>query len=111
MDTSKYKKKCPLCGTEIEPKRHTTGTARFLGGVISLSGATIGFCLGGPIGAAAGAALGYVGGRETAKSMENDYDPSQWFKFKCPKCGCNWKERIHTNDDPDDPTILMNIPH
>ena len=24
MDTSSLKKKCPRCGTEIEPKRHAT---------------------------------------------------------------------------------------
>ena len=27
--------------------------------------------------------------------------------YKCLRCGFEWKEKIHTNDDPDEP-IWMN---
>lgn len=31
--------------------------------------------------------------------------------MKCPRCGCEWKEIIHTNDDPDDPSGMANAPY
>lgn len=42
MDTSKYIKKCPRCGTEIEPKRYATKGDKAFGGVTAVSGALIG---------------------------------------------------------------------
>lgn len=107
MDTSKYKKKCPRCGTEIDPERYATVGDKVLAGVFGFCGGVVGFGLGGP----AGAAAGYYGGKATVMSIENDHDMNQWFKFKCPKCGCEWKEKIHTNDHPDDPSWLMNQPY
>lgn len=73
MDTSKYIKKCPRCGTKIESDRSK-------------------------------------GDRATIIFIENDHDMNQWFKNKCsnPKCGIEWKETIHTNDNPDDPSWMMN---
>lgn len=111
MDKSKYKKKCPRCDTNIEPQRYATIGDKILGGVFGFCGAVVGLGLGGPWGAAAGAAAGYYGGKATVLSIENDHDQNQWFKYKCPKCGCEWKEKIHTNDDPDDPSWLMNAPY
>lgn len=111
MDTTKYKKKCPRCGTEIEPKRYDTAGDKILAGIIGAGGALVGFCVGGPVGAVAGATAGYYGGKATIRSIENDHDENQWFKYKCPNCGCNWKEKIHTNDHPDDPTWLTNVPY
>lgn len=111
MDTSKYIKKCPRCGTEIEPERYATVGDKILAGFFGFCGGVVGFGLGGPVGAAAGAAAGYYGGKATVMSIENDHDQNQWFKFKCPKCGIEWKEKIHTNDDPDDPSWLMNQPY
>jgi len=111
MDTSKYIKKCPRCQTEIEPKRHATAGDKFIAGVMGLGGAIIGFTFGGPLGAAAGAAAAYQGGKASVMSIENDHDQSQWFKYKCPKCGIEWKEKIHTNDDPDDPSWMTNAPY
>ena len=111
MDTSKYVKKCPRCGTKIEPERTATTGDKVYGGITGASGAAIGFSFGGPIGAAIGAAAGYLIGKATIMSIENDHDMEQWFKFKCPKCGIEWKEKIHTNDDPDDPSWLRNAPY
>lgn len=111
MDTSKYKKKCPRCGEEIEPERYATKGDKAFGGVTAVSGALIGATFGGPIGAGIGAIAGYFAGKATIMSIENDHDMNQWFKYKCPKCECNWKEKIHTNDDPDGPSWMMNAPY
>lgn len=111
MDTSKYIKKCPQCGTDIEPKRIATMSNKIFAGITGVCGGFIGFFLGGPAGAAAGATLGYCANKKVAMAMDDDYNTEQWFKFKCPKCGNEWKERIHTNDHPDDPTPLMNAPY
>lgn len=111
MDTKKHIKKCPRCGTEIEPQRCATAGDNALGGVTAASGAAIGFALGGPVGGVIGAAVGFFGGRASVMAIENDHDENQWFKYECSKCGCNWKEKIHTNDNPDDPTWMMNAPY
>lgn len=113
MDTSKYIKKCPRCGTEIEPDRYATTGDKAFGGMTAASGAAIGFTFGGPIGGAIGGVAGYFVGRETIMAIENDHDMDQWFKYKCPNpdCGCEWKEKIHTNDNPDDPSWMMNVPY
>lgn len=41
MDTSKYIKKCPRCGTDIEPKRHATWGVHALAGVAGVCGGVI----------------------------------------------------------------------
>ena len=107
MDTKKYKKKCPRCGTEIEPQRHATSGDNAIGGVTAVSGAAIGMALGGPVGAAIGGAIGFLGGRASMMAIENEHDENQWFKYNCPNCGCNWKEKIHTNDHPDDSSHIL----
>ena len=38
MDTSKYIKTCPRCGTEIEPERYATKGDKAFGGVTAVSG-------------------------------------------------------------------------
>ena len=111
MDTSKYIKKCPRCGTDIEPKRYATTGTKLLAGFMGLCGGIVGFGIGGPVGAAVGATIGYFGNKVTIMSIENSHEEDQWFKFKCPKCGCEWKEKIHTNDNPDDPSWLANAPY
>ena len=111
MDTSKYKKKCPRCRTVIEPKRYATTGTKILAGFLGAGGAVLGFCFGGPVGAAAGGALGYYANKKAIMAVEDDCDQNQWFKFKCPKCGCNWKEKIHTNDHPDDNSWIANAPY
>ena len=111
MDTSQYIKKCPRCGTEIEPERYATTGDKILAGIIGAGGAVAGFALGGPIGATIGAAGGYAAGKKTVMSIEDDSDQSQWFIYKCPDCGCEWKEKIHTNDDPDDSSWIANAPY
>ena len=58
MDTSKYIKKCPRCGTEIEPERSATTGDKIYGGITGASGTIIGFSFGGPIGAAQGGGKG-----------------------------------------------------
>lgn len=111
MDTTKFIKKCPRCGTEIEPERTATTGDKVYGGITGTSGAVLGFSFGGPIGAAIGGVVGYYIGKKTIMAIEDDHDENQWFKYKCPKCGCEWKEKIHTNDHPDDPRWLMNAPY
>ena len=111
MDTRKYKKRCSRCGTIVEPDRYATIIDKILGGIIGFCGCVIGFCIGGPIGAVILAVVGYFVGLMTIMSIENDHDMNQWFKFKCPNCGCEWKEKIHTNDDPDDPSWMANAPY
>lgn len=111
MDTSKYIKKCPRCGTEIDPERYATAGDKAFGGMTAVSGAFAGAAVGGLPGAVIGGVIGYVGGKETILSIEDDHDENQWFRYKCPKCGCNWKEKIHTNDDPDDPSWIANAPY
>lgn len=106
MDTSHLKKNCPRCNTEIEPKRYATTGDKALSVVFGAAGAAVGFALGGPIGALIGAAVSYIGNKKAIMTIEDDHDQSQWFKYKCPKCGCQWKEKIHTNDDPDDPSWM-----
>lgn len=108
MDTSKYIKPCPRCGTSIEPKRHASWGVHVLAGVAGVCGGVIGFAFGGPVGGAGGAAATYAIAKHNIMSIEDDHDENQWFKYKCPKCGCNWKEKIHTNDHPDDPSWLIN---
>ena len=56
MDTSKYIKKCPRCGTDIEPKRHASWGVHALAGVAGVCGGVIGFTFGVPVGRAGGAA-------------------------------------------------------
>lgn len=107
MDTKKYIKKCPKCGTEIEPQRCASAGDNALGGVTAASAAAIGFVLGGPVGGVIGAAVGFFGGRASVMAIENDHDENHLFKYVCPKCGCNWKEKIHTNDHPDDPGKIL----
>ena len=108
MDTSKYIKKCPRCGTDIEPERCATLGDKIWGGVSAVSGAVIGLVCGGPVGGAIGAFTGYKLEKHTMMSCEDDYNEKQWFKYKCPNCGTNWKEKIHTNDNPDDISPLIN---
>lgn len=109
MDTSKLAKECPRCKTLIEPKRHATGVDHTIAAVCGAGGAMLGFSIGGPAGAAAGAAALYALGKKSMLDLSDRHAHSQWFKYKCPKCGCTWKERIHTNDDPEDPNWLSNI--
>jgi len=109
MDTSKYIKECPRCHTEIEPTRHATAGDKAMGGITGAGGAAIGFAIGGPIGSAIGAVVGYYGGKRSMLSIEDDHDENQWFKFKCHHCGCEWKEKIHTNDNPEDSTWLTRM--
>lgn len=111
MNLSDYKKKCPRCGTEIEPDRCASTGTKVIAGIMGACGGLIGFGLGGPVGAAAGAAAGYYGGKKTVMSIEDDHDENQLFQNKCPHCGCNWNEKIHTNDHPDDPSWLGNAPY
>ena len=114
MDTSKYIKKCPRCGTDIEPERYATKGDKAFGGVTAVSGALIGATFGGPIGAGLGAIAGYFAGKATILGgLILIFIGIQWFKYKCPnpKCGCEWKEKIHTNDDPDDPSWIANAPY
>ena len=106
MDTSNLKKKCPRCNTEIEPKRYATAGDEAFSGLCGAGGAAIGFTLGGPVGAVIGAAVCYFGNKKAVMSIKDHHDKSQWFKYKCPKCGCQWKEKIHTNDDPEDPSWM-----
>lgn len=108
MDTTKYIKKCPRCGTDIEPKRCATLGDKLWGGVTSVCAGFIGLAFGGPWGGAAGAALGYKIGKHNMMTISDDYEHSQLFKYECPKCGTNWKEEIHTNDHPDDIGPLAN---
>lgn len=111
MDTSKYIKKCPRCNTNIEPTRYATVGDKILAGIMGTCGAVVGLGLGGPWGAAAGAAAGYYGGKSTILSIKDDHDQNQWFKYKCPQCDIEWKEKIHTNDNPDDSSWLRNQPY
>ena len=113
MDTSKYIKKCPRCGTDIEPDRYATAGDKAFGGVTAASGALMGGAVANIPGALIGGALGYFAGKATIMSIEDDHDENQWFKYKCPNpnCGCEWKEKIHTNDDPDDPSWMANAPY
>ena len=108
---SEFTKKCPRCGTEIEPKRHATKGDKAYGVVTAMSGALIGGTFGGPIGAGVGAVVGYFAGKATIMSIEDDHDMRQWYKYKCPKCGCEWKEKLHTNDHPDDSRWISNAPY
>lgn len=109
MDTTKLIKPCPRCGTDIEPDRHATLTDHLIGGITAFTGGAFGFFVAGPVGAAGGAVAGYEIGKHSMMSIEDEHDEEQWFKFKCPNCGCNWKEKIHTNDDPQDNSSLMNM--
>lgn len=108
MDTSKYIKKCPRCNTDIVPKRCAGTSTKIYAGITGFCGGVIGFSLGGPVGAAAGAALGYYFNKKAAMAIDDDYNMEQLFRFKCPKCGCEWKEKIHTNDHPEDASIILN---
>lgn len=108
MDTSKHIKPCPRCGEDIEPARCATLGDKIMGGFCAVGGALIGATFGGPLGGAGGAAAGYELGKHGMMSISDDYSEEQWFKYKCRKCGCNWKEKIHTNDHPDDIGPLVN---
>ena len=79
-------------------KRCATKGDKAFGGMTVVSGALIGAICNFPIGAGIGAIAGYFAGKATIMSIENSHDLNQWFKYKCPnfKCGCEWKEKIHT---------------
>ncbi len=109
MDTSKYIKECPRCHTDIEPSRYATGFDKAMAGTTGVGGAAIGLALFGPIGGIIGGILGYRGGKKAMLSIEDDHEEDQWFKYKCPHCGCEWKEEIHTNDNPQDTTWLTHM--
>lgn len=111
MDTIDLIKECPKCGTEVEPERYATTGDKILAGVIGVSGAAAGFAIAGPVGGAAGAAAGYHAGKKAVMKIKDDCDESQWFIYKCTNCGHEWKEFIHTNDDPDDPSWISNAPY
>lgn len=108
VNTSKLIKKCPRCHTDIEPERYATTGDKVLAGFYGACAAVLGFSIGGPVGAVAGATAGYYGSMKTIMSIEDDHDKEQWFKYVCPKCGIEWKEEIHTNDHPDDPSWISN---
>lgn len=74
MDTSKYKKKCPRCGTEIETDKYATKGDKAFGGVTSVSGAINGATFDGSIGAGIGTIAGYFSGKATIMSIENNHD-------------------------------------
>lgn len=101
MDTQKLIKQCPRCGTPIEPSRSATALDHGIGGVGAVSCGIIGLELGGPIGGIIGAAIGYAAGKSANMSNADIHNSKQWYKYKCPKCGTNWKEKIHTNDNPE----------
>lgn len=42
-----------------------------------------------PVGGAGGAAATYAIAKHNIMSVEDDHDENQWFKYKCPNCGCN----------------------
>lgn len=101
IDTKKLTKNCPRCGTPIEPSRAARRFDYVVGGIGAASGGAVGLGLGGPIGAAIGAVLGYISGKNGSMSNADMYNQNQLFEFTCPKCGTNWKEKIHTNDNPE----------
>ena len=105
-NTKDYIKKCPRCGTDIEPKRFATKGDKALAGVMGVVGGIVGFAFGGPWGAAAGAVASYYANKAAILSIEDDHDENQWYKYSCPKCGTNWTEKLHTNDDPSAPSWL-----
>lgn len=111
MDTSKLIKPCPKCHTNIKPERVATTSTKILAGVTGGAGVAVGFGLGGPIGAAIGGILGYFVNKATIMSIQDSHNQSQWFKYKCPNCGKEWKASIHTNDHPDDISTLGHAPY
>lgn len=46
MDTIKYIKKCPQCGTEIDPRWNETTRPKLLSESLGLCGGVVGFSLG-----------------------------------------------------------------
>lgn len=54
MDKSIYIKKCPRCGTEIEPEQSATTGDNIYGGITGASGAVIGYSFDGSVGASQG---------------------------------------------------------
>lgn len=109
--TSQYIKKCPKCGTEIEPVRSASTSTKVLAGLMSGGGVVIGATFGGPVGAVIGGVLGYVANKVTIMDIEDTHDHSQCYKYKCPNCGHSWKENIETNDNPEDPSWIGNAPY
>ena len=105
MDTSKYIKKCPNCGTEIEPYRIATTGDKVVAGLGGAGGAIAGFALGGPIGAVIGGAITYAIGKSNLMDNDDNCSESQLFKYECSNCGYTWEQKIHTNDNPDDPSM------
>lgn len=111
MDTSIYIKKCPRCKTKIVPQRHVATGDNLLAGFMGLCGGIVGVGIGVPADAARETAIGYLGNKATIMSIENGYDKSQWVKYKCSICGCEWNEKIHTNDHLDDSIWMANAPY
>lgn len=110
-DTTQFIKKCPKCGTDVEPKRSASTSTKVLAGIMSGGGVVIGATFGGPVGAVIGGLVGYALNKVTIMDIEDTHDQSQCYKYKCPKCGHSWKENIHTNDNPEDPSWLGNVPY
>lgn len=106
MDTKKFIKPCPQCGSGIEPKRCATSFDYTIGGIAGVLGGTVGFFCGGPFGAAIGGALGYKVAKWNTMSIADESRNSQLFKYKCPNCGKTWKEELYTNDNPEDPSWI-----
>lgn len=111
VDTSQYIKKCPKCNIDIEPVRAASTSTKALAGVMGGAGALLGFALGGPVGAVIGGAAGYAANKANLMDIEDTHDHTQCYEYKCPQCGHSWKEKIHTNDNPGDPSWLGNAPY
>ena len=77
MDTSKYIKKCPRCGEDIEPERCATLGDKIMGGICAVSVGIFGAAFGGPLGGAGGLVARYELGKHRMMSISDDYEKKQ----------------------------------
>lgn len=88
---------CPICG-----RRGNEGHVRKdsedekVNAFAAVGGGIAGFCLGGPVGAAVGAAAFHKIGTWLSKKSMTDEDGNVWYRFNCmnPDCKHTWISRI-----------------
>lgn len=88
---------CPKCGrkgNEGHVKKDNGDDT--LTAVETVAGGIVGFCLGGPIGAAVGASAANKGIKWLTKNSQKDKDGYVWYRFNCmnPNCNHTWISKV-----------------
>lgn len=88
---------CPKCGRKgNEGHVYKADGDDVVSAIETVAGGIIGFCVGGPVGAAAGAAGAHKGMKWLLKKDKTDKDGYVLYRFNCmnPDCKHTWTSKI-----------------